>query len=126
MNIHLAQGMSRADGTLLEVDAHISQSIRDILTTPIGSRLLRRQYGSLLPFLIDSPMTPAIRLRLMNAIATAVIKWEPRVQVRHVALSMNEGAMNKTGNAGLDIMLTLRRADNTQLNLSLSLTRGAS
>uniref|UniRef100_UPI0026076D20 ATPase domain-containing protein n=1 Tax=uncultured Sphingobium sp. TaxID=316087 RepID=UPI0026076D20 len=32
--------------------------VRDILTTPIGSRLMRRDYGSLIPELIDQPANP--------------------------------------------------------------------
>lgn len=40
-------GMSRETGKALDEAAHISQSIRDILTTPVGSRLMRRTYGSL-------------------------------------------------------------------------------
>ena len=38
--------------------AHIKQSIADILLTPIGSRIQRRDYGSRMPELIDRPMNP--------------------------------------------------------------------
>ncbi|EFB70328.1 hypothetical protein PROVRUST_08539, partial [Providencia rustigianii DSM 4541] len=36
------QGMSRIDGTAISDIEHIRQSVRDILITPIGSRVIRR------------------------------------------------------------------------------------
>ncbi|MGV6379234.1 GPW/gp25 family protein, partial [Escherichia coli] len=35
---------------------HLKQSVRDILITPLASRVMRREYGSLVPDLIDEPM----------------------------------------------------------------------
>jgi hypothetical protein len=56
------RGMNAAGtGTLTDED-HVWQSVNDILLTPVGSRLMRRNYGSLCPDLIDSPqndVTPA-------------------------------------------------------------------
>lgn len=125
MDINFAMGMSRTTGALLSPDDHLKQSIYDLLMTPIGSRLLRREYGSLLPFLIDQPSSPATKLKLMAAIATAIVKWEPRVKVRQVQLSMNPDASNDTGNIGWNVLLDLRRADNTRLSTTLTLARGA-
>ena len=126
MDINFAMGMSRTMGALLSPDDHLKQSIYDVLMTPIGSRLLRRDYGSLIPFLIDQPVNPATKLKMMAAIATALIKWEPRVKVRQVQLSMNADATNDTGNTGVNVLLDLRRSDNTKLPTTLTLARGAS
>nr|WP_312538943.1 GPW/gp25 family protein [Moraxella sp. CTOTU47616] len=126
MDINFAMGMSRTTGALLPPPEHLRQSINDILMTPIGSRLLRREYGSLLPFLIDQPANPATKLKIMAAIATAIVKWEPRVKVRQVQLSMNADATNDTGNTGVNVLLDLRRSDNTKLPITLTLARGAS
>lgn len=81
-------GMSRQTGRACadEIE-HIRQSIRDILTTPIGSRVKRRRYGSLLPDLIDHPGNASNRLRLMSATVMAIIQWEPRVKVKSAALT---------------------------------------
>lgn len=76
--------MSRDTGRRLTEEDHIRQSIRDILTTPVGSRIKRRSYGSLLPDLIDQPASPANRLRLMNASVMAIIRWEPRITLSGV------------------------------------------
>lgn len=48
-------GMSRNDGQVIADTDHLRQSVRDILLTPQGSRLARREYGSLLSALIDQP-----------------------------------------------------------------------
>lgn len=48
-------------GRRLESIEHLKQSIAIILTTPLGSRLERRTFGSLLPGLIDAPFNPATR-----------------------------------------------------------------
>ena len=52
-------GMNAATGRALSGLDHIRQSIAEILTTPIGSRLMRRRYGSEVPELIDQPLNSA-------------------------------------------------------------------
>ncbi len=121
-----AMGMSRTDGKLLNPSDHLRQSIHDILTTPLGSRLMRRSYGSLLPFLIDEPMSIATKIKMMSAIASALVKWEPRIKVRQITLSMNDDGTNDTGNVGWNAHLDLRLADNSLFSTSLTLVRGAS
>lgn len=82
---------------------HIKQSIADILTTLINTRLMRREYGSVLPELIDHPLNPKTVLRLYAAIAIAIIRWEPRFQLTGVSLVRNESQViieiNGTTNA---------------------------
>lgn len=77
-------GMNAQTGRALSDIEHVRQSITDILTTPIGSRVMRREYGSLLPELIDHPDTPANRLRLAAATAVALMRWEPRLALSRV------------------------------------------
>lgn len=74
-------GMNAGTGQRLDGIAHIQQSVRDILTTPIGSRVMRRDYGSLLPELIDMPLNDATLLQAYSAAVMALIRWEPRLQV---------------------------------------------
>ncbi|MFZ2972309.1 MAG: GPW/gp25 family protein [Ferribacterium limneticum] len=108
-------GMSRDTGQALDEAAHISQSIRDILTTPVGSRLMRRTYGSLLPELIDQPANPANRLRLMAASVMAIIQWEPRVTISNVSLQL---AMD--GTATIDLTATRRGGQRSGNRLNIS------
>ncbi|CAJ0819144.1 hypothetical protein LMG19087_03667 [Ralstonia wenshanensis] len=82
-------GLNTTTGGAISDLAHIWQSVRDILTTPIGSRVMRRDYGSLIPELIDQPMNPATRLRLMSASVSALVRWEPRLRIASVQFSVD-------------------------------------
>ena len=88
-------GMNRSDGLTVTDLEHISQSIGDILRTPVGSRVMRRDYGSLLASMIDQPQTPALRLQIMAACYSAIQKWEPRVSLTTITFERgeNDGAM---------------------------------
>lgn len=71
-------GMNATTGRALSGMAHIRQSITDILTTPVGSRAMRRRYGSELPELMDQPLNNATVLRIYGATAYAIRLWESR------------------------------------------------
>lgn len=77
-------GMNTDTGRRLEGIAHLEQSVRDILTTPIGTRVMRREYGSLLPELIDQPLSEALLLQAYAATVMALLRWEPRLCVTGV------------------------------------------
>jgi phage baseplate assembly protein W len=81
-------GMDARTGKALSGDAHLAQSIADILSTPVGTRLMRRDYGSRVPDLIDAPGNAATRVQLYAATATALMRWEPRIALTRVALSV--------------------------------------
>lgn len=76
--------MNRFTGSSISELQHIKQSIQDILTTPLGSRVMRRDYGSSIFELIDQPQTPSLRLQLMAAVVTALTHWEPRIKINEV------------------------------------------
>ena len=99
---------------------HLRQSIADIITTPIGTRVMRRDYGSLVPSLIDAPQNNATTVRLYSAITSALMRWEPRVRLSRVAITHTdagaavldlEGETTETGNAvSLQVPLQLGAA----------------
>lgn len=74
-------GLSRDAGAGLTGFAHVQQSIDVILTTPIGSRVMRREFGSELFGLIDRPLTDRIILAIYAAAVIAIARWEPRFVV---------------------------------------------
>lgn len=80
-------GMNATNGEKLDGLDHLRQSISDILTTPIGSRVMRRAYGSRIPELIDQPASPAITVQIYAATADALAKWEPRFALDRVQLT---------------------------------------
>ncbi|MFV1534850.1 MULTISPECIES: GPW/gp25 family protein [unclassified Phaeobacter] len=83
-------GINATTGKPLSGLAHLRQSVRDILTTPIGTRVMRRDYGSRLYRLVDAPMNDATRLEMMAATYEALETWEPRLQLDQVAVDMPE------------------------------------
>jgi uncharacterized protein len=80
-------GIDATTGRHLGGAAHIKQSIRDILTTRIGTRVMRREYGSNLPLLVDNPINEALKVELFAATAEALARWEPRFRLEAVYLS---------------------------------------
>ena len=119
-------GVDRQTGRLLTESAHIAQSIGDILSTPIGTRVMREDYGSLVPELIDHPQTRALDLKLMSAAFMAIVRWEPRIKPTHMQLSV----VNANGQR--DLIMQANRTDgpqagqNIHLNASLNSSLGAS
>lgn len=80
-------GINANTGARLSGIEHLRQSIRDILTTPIGSRVMRRDYGSRLPDLIDAPLNRATLLDIYAATAEAIARWEPRLSLQSVSVA---------------------------------------
>lgn len=70
-------------------DDYIRRSVADVLTTPIGSRVMRRDYGSYLPEFIDQPLNAATRLKLYGATAMALMRWHRRSRLKSVRLAVD-------------------------------------
>lgn len=79
-------GINTQDASLLGGIEHLQQSIVDILTTPLGTRVMRLDYGSRLMELIDSPVNPINIVAWYAAIAEALDKWEPRLKLERVRI----------------------------------------
>ena len=77
-------GVNMTAGERIEGRAHLRRSIRDILTTPIGTRVMRRDYGSDLFSLIDNTINGVTLVRIYAATVKALRKWEPRLRVTRV------------------------------------------
>lgn len=92
-------GVNNATGKALSGLEHLKQSIMDILLTPIGTRVMRREYGSRLFELIDAPLNGSTIIDIVAATAEALAKWEPRIEMERVVV-------NSAGDTG-KIELTL-------------------
>lgn len=80
-------GMNALNGRSLSGLEHLKQSIADILNTPIGSRVMRRDYGSKLFSLIDAPLNRGTLVDIYAATAEALMKWEDRLLVSAVDIT---------------------------------------
>lgn len=78
--------MNAITGSAIDGLDDLKQSIRDILTTPMGSRVMRRDYGSRLPDLVDAPINRRSLAAMYAATASALRRWEPRFKLRQVSL----------------------------------------
>lgn len=93
-------GINKHTGERVSGIAHLRQSIADILSTRIGTRVLNREYGSRLPSLIDAPVNADTSLEFYAATAEALHRWEPRFTLKNVRIaSLTDGvlALNLTG-----------------------------
>jgi phage baseplate assembly protein W len=81
------KGMNQSTGLSIGGNDHLKQSIARILTTPEGSRIGRRDFGSPLFSMVDAPSTPATRVRLFAATAGALLRWEPRFKVTRIGFT---------------------------------------
>lgn len=81
------KGMDAKTGKELEGIEHLKQSIIDILTTPINSRIMRRDYGSRLFELVDKPIDRDLTLEIYAATAEALEKWEKRFKLEKVKMT---------------------------------------
>ncbi|HFV6925272.1 TPA: GPW/gp25 family protein [Escherichia coli] len=96
-------GMNAETGRVLSDELHIKQSVKDILTTPVGTRVMRRDYGSLIGNLIDQPNDGATRLRVMSAVVMALTRWEPHIEIIGVDFAAD--------NADLSVTIEAERTD---------------
>jgi len=82
-------GLSSSNGRAIasDTDDYVRRSVADVLTTPIGSRVMRRDYGSYLPLLVDQPMNAITRLKLYGATALALIRFHRRSRLKAVQLT---------------------------------------
>ena len=77
-------GMDRHTGLPISGIDHLLQSIEDILTTPIGSRLMRPEYGSTVRRFVDLPVSEGWKSAVQAEAARALNRWEPRLDLTRV------------------------------------------
>ena len=94
--------MNAETGRFMGLVEHVSQSIKTILFTRIGTRLQREEFGSLLPMLMDMPLNEVTLLRCNAAVVMAVARWEPRYTI----LSAETRAVESAGGLKVEIRLT--------------------
>ena len=97
----------------------IQQSLQDIITTPIGSRVMRRNYGSLIFVLLDKPINDVLVLKCYSAIYAAVTTWEQRVDINQIKL------YSVQGNGLVFDIETVYRVSGQSMNLRIPLNMGA-
>ena len=80
-------GVDRRTGQPLSGIEHLRQSIEDILSTPIGSRRMRPEYGSEIPRYVDLPINKGWISAVQAEAARAIGRWEPRIRLSAVRIT---------------------------------------
>jgi len=94
-------------------ETDIEQSIRIILGTAPGERVMRPQFGCGIHRRVFASVNTTTRTLIEEDVRDALIKWEPRIEVLSVeALSAPE----ETGKLRIDIDYRVR-STNTETNL---------
>ena len=78
-------GMDAETGRVLDGEQHLRQSILTVLTTPVGTRAMLREFGA---GVIESLGAPAAAASpaVYAAAAEALGRWEPRLEVTRLAI----------------------------------------
>ena len=108
-------GVDTASGRIAmsEHEQDIRESIRIILATAPGERLMRPDFGCGIHDLVFSTISRATVGLFESRLREAIIKWEPRVEILQVDISTKEASNGK-----LEIQLSCRVRDtNTEFNL---------
>lgn len=79
-------GINRETGRLLQGWDHCVQSIAVVLTTRVGSRVMRRAFGSDLKALQDRNPDPATMMMVYSAIVAALRRWEPGFRLTQIGV----------------------------------------
>ena len=96
---------------------HLRHSVHHIPTPPIGYRAMRREYGSLLPGLIDAPLNDPTLLQAYATSIMALIRWEPRIRVTAIRRRVRT---TQPGGAVLEIDGQTRTGQPLQLEVPIA------
>lgn len=79
--------LNRTTGKQMSETPHIKQSIVDIVTTLIGTRVMRRFYGTIIPGVIDKPMNEILIMQMQSSIFMALDQYEHRIKIASVYIT---------------------------------------
>lgn len=89
-------GVAADDQVLMVADADdIRQSIRLILETDPGERVMRPDFGAGLRRMVFEPINTNSLAMIQHQVEDALVKWEPRIDVRDVIVSAVDAASGK-------------------------------
>ncbi|ANZ28486.1 baseplate protein (plasmid) [Rhodococcus sp. WB1] len=100
----------RADGTpaMVAHEEDIRQSIRIILGTEPGERVMRPAFGAGLRSFVFEPINPGTMIRLGNRVRDALVDFEARIDVLDVSVTSDTEERNRLL---IDISYRVRRTN---------------
>ncbi|WP_394689051.1 GPW/gp25 family protein [Hoeflea sp.] len=93
-------GIDRSTGRVMSNYDHALQSVEVILSTRIGSRAMRRQFGGGVAEILGRAVTPPLFALFQQLVATAIDIWEPRFRVRQI-IPLGTAEQIRAGHVGM-------------------------
>ncbi|HYE51767.1 MAG TPA: GPW/gp25 family protein [Azospirillaceae bacterium] len=106
---------SRRTGSVVMVsgDADVKESLWILFSTAIGERIMLATYGTSLWDRVFTSLTTTTANQIRDLIATAILDWEPRIDVIEVSVTLSDPAGGIL-EIGVDYMI---RQTNVRSNL---------
>ncbi len=104
---------SQASNSIVLVDDEkdIRQSLEILLSTQLGERVMRPDYGcDLSPYVFET-INPSIRAQIKNIVERAILYHEPRIKVNNIELIVTD----EDGTINIEIEYTIN-ASNSRSN----------
>lgn len=73
----------------------IELSVRTVLSTAKGERIMRPEFGCEIHDQVFSSLSPTTLNRIEESVRTALVRWEPRIDVENVDASPDSSNPNK-------------------------------
>lgn len=89
---------------------HITESVMQILYTVIGSRVIRRDFGSLLQSVVFDPNDVTLDVQFDYMIRKALETWEPRIIVGPIGIDRTEW---QDGRIEISLEITIIKTNRT-------------
>lgn len=69
-------------------ETDIERSLQILLTTSLGERVMQPKYGCNMDSLLFEPLNTTVKTIMIDKIKTAILFFEPRIDVRNIDLNM--------------------------------------
>ena len=86
---------NQGDIRMEEAADNIERSVRIILNTAKGERVMRPEFGCDIHDQVFSSLSPATLNRIEEAVRDALVRWEPRISVDRVGAEPDPETPNK-------------------------------
>ena len=93
---------------MVEEEEDIRQSLCIILSTRLGERIMRPDFGTDLYNMVYHNMDLTARTQLQAAIENAVLNWEPRITLDNISFDMSE---ERSGKLSILLEYTIRQTN---------------
>jgi phage baseplate assembly protein W len=107
IKVNAKGGLSYSDGP-----ERIQDAIWIVLSTALGERLMRPDFGAGVHDYVFQPNSDVMRTRLQSAVNDALLKWEPRIELTNV--NVQEGDQPSLVRVSIDYRI---RTTNELFNL---------